>query len=437
ENLSEEEKADAEDERFCFWIDRKAEEEVRDRKREGIFQKIRGGRLPSGETLQEVIEAAVAETLQEIPQAIRLSRLSTNDLSEYRYGLDPYRNRLVEELAESKARLQRHLRTVTYDIANGTFLGRIFKGCQADPFMQRYALIDLKRRLRTAISDGQEPRNPDDPTASAVIDRLRSWEDELARTAPYTMKERLFQRENRDFIETREQAVADFNRVVEANQRAMEAHAKREIEEALFHQVMERLRAFRTLMSLGKALVEELEEEADRFQRSGVPPEGESQANAFFLDEEALQDLEGNRLWKTFYEAEIVPKEVELFQPAEIFAAIEEASAPRLDPRGRTQSPTPEEVRRALKAKLVQLGCKRLRPRIVGMERNVAPRDQQGLLIDEALLLEARFVLEKRQKAGEILSFGPDEIAAYIREKLGHAKRRSGHLAKIENLEDP
>jgi len=398
----------------------------------GLFQTVQAQRsATTGAALRDLFDELVAELLQECYAVIRLNRLQAAGVSPANKDVAGHVERLRQQVDESSAALTATLRQRLGRVHDGAALRELFDHHRIGPLAQRYFLIHLVRHLidREAALRAElaEERGQLDLDSEAVRASMTSWQAGLDRTAPRTLWERI-RGENRDFNEERARYVDWFNRTLrDAWNGNLRRRAEREVLSAFTRRVQSLLQVFRDLSGRATALRGNVVQELQHILRVGGLDARSSDSNLFALDIEALRDeASGLRLWDRYYD-HVFARDWSLLQPDLILPVVNRAFDPVPEPGGRMREPSIDEIAQNVVTSLVDLGRRRLAPSITGTEQLTHEREAMGLLLDDALALEAQLVRGRHLDE----PVGEASVRQYVDQKLVHAARKAGVLCSV------
>lgn len=424
--LSPEDQGRTLDAAFVTFVDGMAADEER-RKLRGPFTSTKVMLSAStGAPLKDLLDDTVAHFLDITYGAIQLTRLPSQAVSTANKDVAGQVDRLRQQVEASRRSMSDALREPLARIRDGSTLREIFVAHKIRPLGQRYFLIRILEGLRERETHLRrrltEERASLAMEGDAIDGTKQHWQSLLDKTAPRTLWERL-RGHNADFNEARDGYVRWFN---DGLRDPWQSHLRAVAEHALISELLKRidlsLQTFRDFAGQAATSRERLAHETEHQRRvGGVSPES-SEANLYALDIEVLRDeATGERLWDRYY-GHAFGKDPALFDPDSIIEVIDDAFG-EVDDRGRLREPRGDEVASRLVLGLIELGRNKLSPLICGAELT-DQRALAGLLIDDALELEARFV-RGAHTGGEVEA---DELERYILAKLTHAAHKASPL---------
>jgi hypothetical protein len=390
------------------------------------------------QSLPAEFDREVEKLVQAARDAIDLPTMTPVDLTPTNIKVDAEVDELREAIARARAALRTSSEAHKVHVASGAFLRDFFERNRVDPFCQRYFLIGLAEHLATRLGQldaKHEELKRYTLDSDPMRNDIRQKKDLLVRTAEWTLLERL-KRRNRDFEEARADFVRFFNDELQgAARQLLETEFQRELFGALRDSVAGLLDVYRNVTARAAEMVAELGRGCDRMLATAESPSGRSEAAEYVLDVEALRDFTGRRLWDRYFDEFVGRGEVELamFDRDRILAAMNEAFAPELDERGQRRTPTTAEVADRLRAAFTAMGRERLALMIKGTRAAGPDRKLKGLLIDDALRLEARYHLTQQlRKDRSSEDPTPRMIADYVERKLAFCASKAAVLATLD-----
>lgn len=380
------------------------------------------------------MEAMVREGIDQID----LHTITPVDITAKNIKVDAEVEDLRAEAARSRSAVRSLGEAHKANIENGNFLRSFFEAQKVDPFCQRYFLIGVVEHLRSRIEqlDAQRAElKRYDLDSDFVRNELKAKKDLLHETAEYTLLERL-KRRNEDFEEARSAFVRFFNEELQqVNRMLLENELRRELFGALYAAANALLDVYRTVTARSAEMIARLGRECDRFLQTARSGSARSEAHEYVLDVEVLRDFSGKRHWDAYFDEHVGSGEAELsmFDRDTILATMNDGFAPRIDEKGRKKSPSADEVADALQEAFVAMGREKLAADIVGTRRAGGDRKLKGLLLDDALRLEAQYCLTGQLRADRSTADPTEaQIQEYIVQKLRHCAEKSAVLATIE-----
>jgi len=177
--------------------------------------------------------------------------------------------------------------------------------------------------------------------------------------------------------------------------------------------------------------------------------EAGEEANRFVVDVEILQNLQGERLWDKYYDLYIAQQR--RLSSEEVVRILTDAF---LDEQ---LAQRPEDIAEAIKEHVLKLSRNKLHDVIIGQHRSGDERGKRGLLIDQALRIEAELCYvdhlettgrfsdvkevyslyrdDPQSRVASVMAFRAEldrYTAAYLEVKLNKCIRTSGILANID-----
>jgi hypothetical protein len=395
-------------------------------------------REKKSDALAPAFDLEVERMLREAKDAIDLHTITPVDITAKNIKVDAEVEELRRKLASSRSAVASLREAHAKAIESGALFRSFFEASRVDPFCQRYFLVGLGEHLAKRLTDLATRRAElvrYELDSDLVRDELTKRKALLARTAEYTLLERL-KRRNEDFEEARAAFVRFFNdELSQVNRMLIEIDFQREIFTAMQRVTGALLEVFRSVTARAAELIAGLGREADRLLATAQTSTGRAEAHEYVLDVEALQDFSGRRYWDRYFDEFVGSGEAELalFNRDAIFSVMNAAFAPGVDEKGRRTTPTADEVAEELRAAFVRMGREKLEPSIRGVRAGGVDRKLKGLLLDDALRLEARYSLGDQLKKDHS-PYAPTEamIEDYLVKKLRFCADKSGLLATID-----
>lgn len=316
-------------------------------------------------------------------------------------------------------------------------LSQIGKG--KGPAEARYFYAVLRQAL---LAQNEETRKAYDRALTLsdtrVQEDFRRRVDRLKAAAPETLLEKLPGRTN-DYFEVASEFAAWYREIVAGLRGRVRANAMLEFGSAVLKELDRRRTSSFHFFARVDRIQQKLEQRAERLLAQGGERREGGEANQFVLDVEVLQDhRSGKRLWEHVYKRIVRPSDAQLSGALSRLAEVASgaAAAGAVKTTGKTLDPSAppsgseQDIQRRIVEELLKIATSTLRARIAG------GRDEPGLRLDEELAFEARVVAAGQRLAEdgsdvpapgdaawieEIARTTPDEIAAYVRDKLDHA----------------
>lgn len=424
--LSPEDQGRALDEAFVAFVNGMAADEQR-REVAGPFTSTRAMcSAATGRPISELFEETLSSALDQAYGAIQLTRLQSASVNTANRDVAGLIDRLRQQVESSRRAMNDALDDSLARIRDGSLVREIFVEHRIRPLGQRYFLIAYVEALRTRESELRRRLAEEKASLALEGENIEGskghWQALLEKTAPRTLWERI-RGENKDFNEAREACVRWFN---DTRRDPWQGHLRALAEHTLVGELLKRidllLQTFRDFSGRAAGSRAMLAREAEHLRRVGGLSADISEANLYALDIEVLRDeATGERLWDRYYQA-VFAKDPGIFATDTIIDTIDRAFS-EVDDGGRFREPRGEEIVTRLISGLVTLGKTTLGPRIRG-EELTDRRETAGLLIDDALELEARFV-RGAHTGGEVAAL---DIDRYIAAKLQHAAHKASPL---------
>ncbi len=385
-------------------------------------------------------DAAIEAIIREARDSVELHTITPVDITAKNIKVDAEVDDLRRELAASRSAVGSLRDAHVSNVESGNFLRSFFEQHKVDPFCQRYFLIGLVDHLQTRLGATDERRRElsrYELDSDHVRRELQQKKELLNKTAEYTFFERL-KRRNEDFEEARADFVRFFNEeLTHVNRLLLETDFCRDLFAALLANAAELLEVYRAVTSRAAEMIADLGRECDRLLHTGEVSSGRAEAQEYVLDVEALQDFSGRRHWDRYFEQRVGSGEAELamFDRDAIFTVMNQSFAPRFDERGQRMVPTVEQVADVLKAAFFEMGKDRLGPSIKGTRAGGSDRTVKGLLLDDALRLEARYYLsgELSRDGAAGVDVTNEMVEDYIERKLRFCSDKAAVMATIDS----
>ncbi|HEY8432248.1 MAG TPA: tubulin-like doman-containing protein, partial [Sandaracinaceae bacterium] len=448
ERLSPEARAERLDTAFVRKIDMLAEQD----REGGTWHRIK--------TVKETATARFSEVSRQIEAELRARCAQIREISADRILDDAWTpaatmNALAREVAQAKSEVDARLAGLLAQVESGDFWADFLAKAGPDaapelsPYEQRYVLITMRQeggplssgaidelarqvaRLRQEADLGRDSRFRSEMDAHAA---------EIKRT--YGGWDKLLTRKDKDFEAARERTVATFNEYVDKCRALLIRSAMYDLAVAL-GRAADALRAnFRNIESSAGRLAAELEEKARRIEHDGG---ADAEANEYVLDVEVLQHPNGReRFWSWYYEDQIATRP-ETSDQAEVLAAVREALRPKYDEQGRVLRRTAREIIGDIEQALVEAAERFLKTAILGDPTSDDPHVRQGLRLDDALALEAKYYaitserpgVTPRAGLGGLSPLSPGElwkneaVSRYARRKIETALAKAQPLTRF------
>ncbi|MBZ0121708.1 MAG: hypothetical protein K8H88_32220, partial [Sandaracinaceae bacterium] len=392
ERLSPEARADRLDTAFARKLD-----VLSDQDREGGTWKRLG-------TVQGTAAAALDKASKAIEEELRARTAQVREISADRILDDAWTpaatmNQLARELAQAKGEIDARASAVMAQIESGDWWSSFLAKAGPDaapelsPYEQRYVLIRFRQeggplaagaldelartvaRLRQEADLGRDSRFRSEMDAHAA---------EIKRA--YGGWAKLITRKDKDFEAARDRTVSTFNEFVDKSRALLIKGAMYEVGAALGRAADTLRSSYRNIEQSADRLAMELEEKARRLEH-----DGETEANEFALDVEVLQHPNGrDRFWGWYYEDQVATRP-ETSDQTEVLEAVRDALRPKFDDQGRPMRRTARETIGDIEQSLVRAAERFLTKTILGDPQSDDPYVRQGLRLDDALALEARY----------------------------------------------
>lgn len=394
ERLSPEARAERLDQAFVLKLDMLCDQD----REGGTWHRLKTVRETARTRLEEALRAGEDDLRA---RCAHVREISANRILDGSWTPAQTMNTLAREVAEAKAQVDARLASVIAQIESGdwwaSFLGKAGPDASPElsPYEQRYVLVKL--------------RQPGGPLASGALDelgqtvaRLRA-EADLGRDSKFRSEmdglaaeikrthggwDKLLTRKDKDFEAARERTVQTFNEYVDKARALLIKSAVYDVLVALGRGADTLRGSFRNIESSASRLATELEEKARRYEYDGGP---DAQANDFVLDVEVLQHPNGrDRFWSWYYEDQVATRP-ESSDQSEVLHAVREALRPKFDEQGRPLRRTAREMIADVERSLILAAERFLTKQILGDPTSEDPFERQGLRLDDALALEAKY----------------------------------------------
>lgn len=422
------------DDAFIGFVDYIASNERKRNPEGGIFEAVRRGL--SAVTEQPLADAFRAETerlLGQLDVQVSLDRPTEYVFHERDYDVRVPAQRLTNQVTRTRNAVDAAWANLRVDLTNGQMLRNFFDQHQVSLLGQRYLLIGLARSLRERLAwlsaEVSKRRKNADLDSAEISRELDTNQERLKSTAPQTLIER-FKRSNDDFNEARAAFLSWFNTtLVQGWQELLKLECEQKVTEALVKRIESLLQVFRDLIDQTVDARDRLEQQSAHILRTGGLVAGESESNLFAFDTEALRDEgAGRRLWDHYYERAFRNQNA-WFSPDEVLPAINRAFDPVADEHGELRQPDVGTIAGRIVAGLLDAGREKLTAPIMGTEELSNDRSKLGLMLDDALELEARIVL--KLSSAKLGQADENAVREYIDAKLAHAVRKAAALCTI------
>ncbi|MGE0789509.1 MAG: tubulin-like doman-containing protein [Sandaracinaceae bacterium] len=419
-----------------------------------------GGQWARLKTVAQTAAQKLAETSKALEAELgarcaRIREISADRILDDAWTPAATMNTLAREVAEAKSEVDAKLASTIAQIESGDFWAEFMSKAGPDaapelsPYEQRYVLIKMRAdggalssraldelaqlvaRLRGEADLGRDSRFRSEMDAHAA---------EIKRT--YGGWDKLLTRKDTDFEQARDRTVATFNEYVDKSRALLIRGALYDLGVAM-GRAADALRAsYRNIESSAGRLAIELEEKARRFEYDGGP---DAEVNEFVLDVEVLQHPNGrDRFWSWYYEDQIATRP-ESSDQAEVLAAVREALRPKYDEQGRAMRRTARQMIGDVESSLVAAAERFLTKPLLGDPESDDPFERQGLRLDMALALEAKYYglatdkpgVEPRRALGDESPLSAsalwelDPVVRYARKKLETALNKAQPLTRF------
>ena len=356
----------------------------------------------SGETLWDKFFTETGDIMKSAENQIDqiITTIEENELPTSAPSITRQEANLRQEAAQCSEALRMQAEALMKDIRAGNFFSRLFSKNKVNPIAQRFFLVHLLNLIDGVESKSSfiPPRVQGYPDLMKLHEypaeyeeEIKDWNKSLSKLANQSFFDRMKDRENKAYKKRRRQIVEDFNdRYVEKTRKRLRAEFWKSLEKELRSAAAKLAGTFRQVSKTADERVREELENSRRFMENPASVDPKAQTAIYEINAEALRDdQEKRRLWDWFYvdkfsgadlDAEAVNREI-----VDGFSNIEEA--------GRTRPPDANEVVARIKSNLQGFLYERYKSELNQMNMNV----------EQALILEARYIAAKKSsyKEGE------------------------------------
>ncbi len=361
--------------------------------------------------VDKLLDDAIGEEL------LKISNLSPNSIQEHSWTPDTAHQKLRRELQSVRdtvsAKVAAISRGIQYDFWP-RFLAEAGppSNKNLNPYEQRYvllALFGLSSKLRNAPLSGEAISDAlarqveaaglwSDNTDDGFAKLLKTKAEELRETAPKSFWAKMMKKDEAEaqFEAAKRSALDAFNQRVAALRKALRASVEGRVLKQLRETADEKiLDVFRDIDFKGALAAIELESQAETYRQKGSFREklldGSvieywSEANQYAIDEECLMSPNGERLWDWYYDDQIGPALSGTDQVEAVQEALAEALKPKFTADGLE---IPRTAERIIQDIVFNIRAK-VEPRLT--EKIKGPDGRAGLLIDDAIALEAAYL---------------------------------------------
>lgn len=374
-----------------------------------------GGTWKRLHTVEQTAGTRLTETLTGVEEDLRsrcaqVREISANRILDGSWTPAQTMNTLAREVAEAKAQVDARLASLIAQVESGDWWAEFMSRAGPDaspelsPYEQRYVLVKMRQTGGALASGALDELGRTVARLRGEADlgrdsRFRSEMDGLAAEIKRTHGgwDKLLTRKDTDFEAARERTVATFNEYVDKSRALLIKGALYDVLVAI-GRAADALRAsYRNIESSAGRLATELEEKARRYEYDGGP---DAQSNQFVLDVEVLQHPNGReRFWSWYYEDQVATRP-ESSDQTEVLNAVREALRPKFDEQGRTLRRTAREMIGDVESSLIGAAERFLTKPILGDPDSDDPFERQGLRLDDALALEAKYYGLSTDKPG-------------------------------------
>ncbi|ASF47641.1 tubulin-like doman-containing protein [Methylovulum psychrotolerans] len=349
----------------------------------------------------------------------------------HREGVNQYIElvaRLSEEIRAASTIVNEGLQSLEAEAKEGEMIGSL----KLDPLNERYLairLLDLcEQRWISEAKQQADKALERDINNPKVRERL---ERELPQTLADAARQggwvaRRFGSADEAFLAARDEAQEYYRAVAAAARKTFDAQIRLRQLRALQDYLLRRSRQYAGLSTRMDGLVQELEREAEKLRRGEVeisPP--------LALRVEVFETLDEprQRIWDQVYRSLFIDggRYISTFDRQALAETIAKELKPTVNADGRITDKSTDQLVTDLRQALYELGCRRLKPQILGDGTG------NGLDLARGLELEAELVLGARKRPGE--SVTPEEVAAYREKKFHALAQLAGILARVNSAE--
>ncbi|MBX3271177.1 MAG: hypothetical protein KF729_13000 [Sandaracinaceae bacterium] len=418
-----------------------------------------GGTWKRLHTVRDTATLRLDEAVKSIEDDLRarcaqVREISANRILDGSWTPAQTMNTLAREVADAKAQIDARLASLLAQVESGDWWAELMSRAGPDaspelsPYEQRYVLVKLRQTGGRLASDQLDELARTVARLRAEADlgrdsRFRSEMDGLAAEIKRTHGgwDKLLTRQDKDFDAARERTVATFNEYVDKSRGLLIWGALYDFLVAIGRAGDTLRGSFRNIESSAGRLATELEEKARRFEHDGGP---DAQSNDYTLDVEVLQHPNGrDRFWSWYYEDQVATRP-ESSDQTEVLFAVREALRPKFDEGGRPLRRTAREMIADVERSLVGAAERFLTKQILGDPASDDPFERQGLRLDDALALEAKYYglttervgASPRQALGDASPLSAtslwqqDPVRRYARQKIGMAVAKAAPLTR-------
>jgi hypothetical protein len=333
----------------------------------------------------------------------------------YKEGINQYIG-LVSNLKEDIRKAQQIVNKGAEHLKRSAEEGEIISDLGLEPISERYLVIRLLEQVEKiwipqAEQQQKKAKNRDinNPNVQERLER-ELYESLQDAAASKSFVKSLFRRGDEAFLDARDEAQEYFRSIVAGTRKIFNAEIQLKQLRTLLEYLKKRSRQYARLSTKMNELVQNLETEAERYRRGE-----KTVAPTFALRIEILETLDEprQRIWDHAYKALFVDKGRYLttFDRKLLAETITEELKPVVQPDGRVVDKPIGTLVNDLRQSLIAQGKEQMRSTIMGDD------EQSGLTIMTGLELEAKLILQNKNKSGDD-NISDDEINAYINSKL-------------------
>ncbi len=378
-----------------------------------------------GESLLASVLRKLGEDRKEL-----LNKVSIKDRSFvfHKEGVNQYVD-LVSRLSEDIRTAQQTINEGADSIELAAKDGEVISDLELDPITERYLVIRLLEQVETTWIPGAEQQRDKaknrDINNPNVRERLERELYESLQQAAAT-KTGIFNSKDDAFMEARDEAQEYFRSIAAGARKVLDAEVQLKQLRALLEYLKNRSRQYARLSSRMDKLVQDLENDAERYRRGEV-----ALTPVFALRVEVLESLEEprQRIWDKAYKDLFVDggRYLSTFDRKLLAETVTDELKPVTRKDGTVVEKTIEQIVTDLRRALTKLGDQQMRPTIMG------DREQAGLTIITGLQLEARLTLQDKKLPGEEVT--QDEIDNYREKKFRALSQLIDVFARVNSGE--
>ena len=385
------------------------------------------GNPKRSESLLDTINRKLSEARNKILNKVSLKEralvLHQESLNQY----IEYVSRLENEIRASRKTIDEYLPDLKTEAADGDMIAELDLG----PISERYLIIRLLQQMEEvwipqAKEQKEKSQKLDMLSNTKVKERLK---DELYLSLKEAAsKKKLFglKPDNQAFYDAQDEAQQYYRSVAAGALKAIDADIKIQQFTALREYLQKRSRQYMRLATQMNSLVQELENEAERYRRGEI-----ALTPSFALRIEVLETLDEprERIWDKAYRALFLDegRYLNTFDRKLLAETITEQLEPVIRPDGVVVEKSTDRLVTDLRRSLLDLGRERMTPSILGDKEN------PGLNLMNALELEARLILQANKRPGQEIT--SDDIDGYLEQKFRALSQITDVFARVTSAE--